>query len=301
MIGSRPAAIAFLGLGLIGGSIVKALAAYGDRASRDPKPRIVAWSPDGVGPSQAFHSGVIDAIASDPAEAVEGADLVVIAAPPLATIELIGRLGADLRTVLAARSVVTDVASTKGEIMTAAASAKLRFVGGHPMAGREMAGFEASNADLFRDRPWVIVSGSGADPGLVEPVRWLAGACGARPVALDAATHDLMVAAISHLPLLASVALVEAVAGTASGQWSLARWLAGSGWNGMTRLARGDARMGAGIAATNGPAIVAELRAYRAAIDSWIVALDTEMPDAIALENRLAAVKALLDPDPGGR
>ena len=82
------------------------------------------------------------------------------------------------------------------------------------MAGRETSGFDAADAGLFRDRPWVITQAvGGGDP---EVVRSLALACGAVPVELDAVRHDRLVAAVSHLPLLASVALVEAVTGTGS-------------------------------------------------------------------------------------
>ncbi|MBI3746365.1 MAG: prephenate dehydrogenase/arogenate dehydrogenase family protein [Chloroflexi bacterium] len=300
MSGSRPRAIAFLGLGLIGGSIARAVVATSGTSDANMRPHLTAWTPDGRGPVRALEAGVIDVAAGDPAAAIQGADLVVLAAPPLATIELVRRLGSDLREALAADAVVTDVASTKGMIMAAADAAGLRFVGGHPMAGRETSGFEASTADLVRDRPWVVVGGTAGDREIAAPVRWLIGACGARAIELDADTHDAAVAAISHLPLIASAALVEAVAGDAGPEWPLLRALAASGWEGMTRLARGDARMGAGIAATNAPALVACLQAYRAAIDGWIAELEPGDPDPAALERRLAAARALLarDPDP---
>ena len=305
MTSARPGSIAILGLGLIGGSIARALASGGAGSPGGSRPRVTAWSPDGRGPKLALADGVIDSVAAGPAEALDGADLVIIAAPPLATIELIERLGGDLGGALAPGAVVTDVASTKGAVMRAAERAGIRFVGGHPMAGREASGYAASSADLLHDRPWVVVLSAGADPDLAGPVRWLAEACGARTVDLDAASHDAAVAAISHLPLVASVALVEAVAGRDSrvARWPLATALAASGWDGMTRLARGDPRMGAGIAATNAAAIVEELRAYRAAIDSWIEALATDgdgVPDVATLERRLATARATLqDPDGG--
>ena len=305
MTSSRPGSIAFLGLGLIGGSIARALAAGADRSPGRARTRVSAWSPDGRGPNLALDEHVIDSVAAGPAEALEGADLVVIAAPPLATLELIERLGGDLRGSLDRGAVVTDIASTKTAVMGAAERAGIPFVGGHPMAGRESSGYAASSAERLRDRPWVVVVPPGADPGLAGPVRWLASACGARPIDLDAASHDAAVAAISHLPLLASVALVEAVAGSEARarSWPLVRMLAASGWDGMTRLARGDPRMGAGIAATNATAIVDELRAYRAAIDAWIEALETtgdEVPNVAALERRLAAARAILEDSEGG-
>ena len=105
----------------------------------------------------------------------------------------------------------------------------------------------------------------------------LARACHARPVAMDAAEHDAAVAAISHLPLVLAAALVEAVSGPAGApraDWPQAADLAAGGWRDMTRLARGDAAMGAGILATNGPAVAARLRDLRAVIDDWLAALE---------------------------
>ena len=120
------------------------------------------------------------------------------------------------------------------------------------MAGRESSGFGAADATLFRDRPWVITPATGG--GDAAAVEALALACGARPVAMDAVRHDRLVAAISHVPLLTSVVLVEAMAGTAAGtdpDWAAASALAAGGWRDTTRLARGDTAMGAEIAATN--------------------------------------------------
>jgi prephenate dehydrogenase len=135
------------------------------------------------------------------------------------------------------------------------------------MAGRETSGFEAADAGLFHDRPWVITEAvGGADPARV---RELALACGAHVVELDAGTHDRLVAAVSHLPLLPAAALVEAVAGREepATDWPEAAALAASGWRDMTRLARGDVTMGAGIVVTNARRS-RRLRDLRAAIDA---------------------------------
>jgi prephenate dehydrogenase len=161
------------------------------------------------------------------------------------------------------------------------------------MAGRELSGFEAADAALFRGRPWVVTQAvAGGDP---EAVRRLAVACGAVPVDLDAARHDLLVASISHLPLLTSVALVETVAGTGpepAADWAAAAALAATGWRDTTRLARGDPAMGAEIAATNAVAIARLLRAYRDRIDAWIDALEAPGgPSTDALRTELEAAR----------
>jgi prephenate dehydrogenase len=114
---------------------------------------------------------------------------------------------------------------------------------------------------------------------------------------MTADLHDHAVAAISHLPLLAAVALVEAVAGDPT-NWTKVGPLAASGWRDMTRLARGDVDMAAGILATNRRAVTAQLRAYRTAIDGWIAALESD-GDEGQLRDWLAAARAALERDPG--
>jgi prephenate dehydrogenase len=168
------------------------------------------------------------------------------------------------------------------------------------MAGRETAGYDAATADLFVDRPWVVVPS--ADPAAVERVEALARAARARPVRLSATAHDDAVAGISHLPLVAAAALVEAVAGDPAAPargWADARALAATGWRDMTRLARGDVAMGMGIAATNAPAIARRLRAYIQVLEGWAEALDRPGgPDTDGIERRLTAARAVLEGRP---
>jgi prephenate dehydrogenase len=289
--------VALLGFGLIGGSIARALRASGTGWS------IAAWTPTRSGPLAALADGTIDAAPATIEEAVDGADLVVLAAPPLACLDLLSRLDGSLRDRLADDAVVTDVASTKGGLLDLAARSGLRFVGGHPMAGRETSGWEASTEDLFADRPWVIVPADLRDVAARERVERLARACRAEPVLMTAAEHDAAVAAISHLPLVVAAALVEAVAGSTDGparpDWPAADALAASGWQGATRLARGDVEMGAGILATNAPAIAARLRDLRTVIDAWLAELErADGPDPAALASRLAAARRRLEEDP---
>jgi prephenate dehydrogenase len=288
--------VAILGLGLIGGSIARALAATG--VSR---PSVAAWTPAGRGPASALAAGVIDLAATSPEAALDGADLVILAAPASEILGLLGRLAGPWRSALDADAVLTDVASTKGAIVNRAATLGLRFVGGHPMAGRETNGFAASSAHLLVDRPWVIVpSGDEAAVGRVED---LATAVGARPLRMTASDHDSAVAAISHLPLIVAAALVEAVAGGPTGErddWPTLATLAATGWRDMTRLARGDVAMGAGIGATNGPEIAARIRDLMAVLEGWSAALSApDGPDEAAIADRLrVARERLIATDP---
>lgn len=285
--------IAFLGLGLIGGSVARALRASPAYAGAE----LVAWTPSGEGPRRAVDAGVLDAAPARPDDAIRGAAIVVLAAPPLACVKLVGRLGGDLRGSLEPGATVTDVASTKAVLTAAATDAGIAFCGGHPMAGRETSGFGAADAGLFRGRPWVITEAvGGADAAIVSAI---ALACGAHPVELDAARHDRLVAAISHVPLLGSVALVEAVAGPPTApepDWAGAAELAASGWRDTTRLARGDATMGAEIAATNAAAITAVLHRWRDRVDEWIALLEAPGgPDATEVRERLADARSRLE------
>jgi len=286
--------VALLGFGLIAGSIARAL------RDDDGPWTIAAWSPSRGGPQLAKSEGIIAEASGSPAEAVSGADLVVLAAPPLACLTLIEELGGTLASALAADAVVTDVASTKEAIGRRADAAGLRFVGGHPMAGREVAGYGAAEADLFAGRPWVVIPGAHARGDDVQRVETLVAACRARAIRMSATEHDAAVAAISHLPLVVAAALVEAVAGVGADpdreDWRVVAGLAASGWQGMTRLARGDEAMGAGIIATNGPAIAGRVRDLRDALDAWLVELDRAGgPDPSAVAARLAAARRRLE------
>ena len=283
--------ISLLGFGLIGGSIARALAARGHTEWT-----VTAWSPSEDGTRLALRQGTIAARAPDPETCVKGADLVVLAAPPLANLELLDRVAPLL---VGTDATLTDVSSTKTTIARRADEhAGLHFVGGHPMSGRERRGYTASTADLFVGRAWVIVPGSSARPRDVARVRELAAACHAAPLELDAETHDEAVASISHLPLVVSVALAETVASDPG--WSLARRLAAQGWRDVTRLARGDAALGAGILTTNASATAAWLRRYRESLGDWqrlldeLAASDGDPADRVA--SRLSRSAALIDP-----
>jgi prephenate dehydrogenase len=285
--------IGLIGFGLIGGSIARAVH---DRPG--PRWSIAAWSPTGAGPREALGLGIIDEASTTAGGALLDADLVVIAAPPIASIEIIADLGGSLRGFVSSQTVITDVASTKERIMEAASAAGIRFVGGHPMAGRDTSGFDAADPALFVGRPWVVVRGDATDDD-VRRVEELAQRVGARPIALEAARHDAAVAGISHLPLVLSAALVEAVVGAAGeperDDWQLARDLAASGWRDMTRLARGQPEMGVGIALSNAAALAERVRDVQAVLDVWLEMLERQpAPDAAMLDAHLRGARSRL-------
>ena len=289
--------IAFVGFGLIGGSVARAL------RERAPGQELAAWSPTQRGPKQALADGFLDAAPATVEATVRGADLVVLAAPPLASLELLRQLAGPLRAAVGPDATISDVVSTKARLVAIADDARLPFVGGHPMAGRETTGYASAQADLFVGRPWVIVPGQSARPVDLERVEWLAGTVGAHAVRMDAEVHDSAVAAISHLPLVLAAALVESVVGAGGGparpDWAAAKALTAGGWRDMTRLARGDVEMGAGIAATNAAPLAARLRDVRAVLDGWIAELDRVgpdgAPDSAGIASRLRDARNRLD------
>lgn len=285
--------VAFLGLGLIGGSVARAL-----KSRTSPGDwSLTAWTPTGHGPMIALAAGAIDERATTPTAAVEGADLVILAAPVPDCLAMLDELAGAWGAALGADAVITDVASTKSALVLRATALGLRFVGGHPMAGRETSGFAAADADLLVGRPWVVVPT--ADEPAVRRVEDLARATGARPIRLAAGAHDAAVAAISHLPLVVAAALVESVAGgpdRASDDWSVAADLAAGGWRDTTRVARGDVTMGTGILVTNAEVVAARLRTLIAVLGSWADELERPGgPDPDAIAARLRSARARLE------
>jgi len=221
-VSGRRAAVAVVGLGLVGGSLARALTAAGHRVLGVDRPHVRR---------KARRARAVAATAST-VEAAAGCDVVVLAAPPAASRALLARLARVARPGL----VVTDVGSVKGPIVREARRLGLRsFVGGHPMAGTERQGFAASRAEMFRGAAWWIVPAE--DARATRLVRRLVRTVGARPVSIDADGHDRVVAFLSHAPQVVSWAVLEAARRDPVARRHLAA--AGPGFRDMTRLARG--------------------------------------------------------------
>jgi prephenate dehydrogenase len=292
--------VAILGLGLIGGSVARALRSRPSDGAFILD-RIAAWSPTGDGPRSALREGVIDEAAPTPEAALEGADLVLLAGPAPVCLAQLDDLAGPWRSALTEDAVITDVASTKSAIVLRATALGLRFVGGHPMAGRETSGYGASSEDLFVGRPWVVVPST--DDEATRRVEQLATATGAVPTRMSAAAHDEAVAAVSHLPLIVAAALVEAVAGRSgepeTSDRSAIATLASSGWRDMTRLARGDVTMGSGIVTTNASAIAPRIRAMIEVLETWHTSLERRGgPDPEEIASRLRSARERLESMP---
>lgn len=250
--------ITIIGTGLIGTSIGLALS---QREGRQYD--IVGADRDRNATRMAKKLGAIDKEVGSLEEAVTGAGLVVLATPVMAARQILQDAG----RYLTAGVVITDVCSTKADIMRWAQEflpEGANFVGGHPMAGKEKSGPEAASADLFEDATWAITPSPRADERAVGVVLGLIESLGANPLYIDPQEHDQYAAAVSHLPLLVSVALFRMVRDSQG--WEDASLLAGPGFRDLTRLASGDPTMSRDIMMTN-----------REAVLHWITRLQTEL------------------------
>ena len=235
--------LAIIGLGLIGGSLGLAL-----KRAQLKGLEIVGHDAEWGVNGRARKLGAIDREARHVAAAVEGAALVVIATPIL-----------HVRTVLEAMApalsegaVVTDTASTKRDVIRWAQELLpegVSFVGGHPIAGKEQSGLAAADAALFEGHAWAITPPAHAPEQAVKTVENLIALVGAHPVIIDAEEHDSYLAAVSHLPLLASIALFSLA--SQSQAWPELASLAGPGFRDATRLASGSPAMSHDISLTN--------------------------------------------------
>jgi len=246
--------VGIVGLGLIGGSIAL--------AARQIWPTALVIGVDNKDVLEtAMRLHAIDIAADDPYVLAE-ADLVILAAPVKQNIELL----AELDDNVTQPAVVTDVGSTKRAIMEAALSLppKFTFIGGHPLGGAAKAGLENARPDLFAGRPWLLTptdslsrrSDAKADGDAVVKLSAFVTALGAQPRVVDVATHDRLLAYLSHLPQLTASALMKVV-GHAVGAQGLT--LSGKGLADTTRLASSPPEIWRDIAATNadeiGPAL----------------------------------------------
>lgn len=245
--------IAIIGLGLIGGSI--GLALHKAKAAQQ-----VTGYDLGKGVSnRARKVGAIDQPFDSLADAVHDAELVILATPVGAMRSLLQNIA----TSVTPGAVVTDVASTKAQVITWAEEflpSSVAFVGGHPMTGKELSGVDAADATLFQNRIYCLTPTTRTPPAAINKVSTFVETLGAQVRFLEPAEHDGQVAGVSHLPFIASVALTNTIAGSAA--WGDAAILASTGFRDMTRLAAGNPEMYRDICLTNSDALVRWLNEY---------------------------------------
>ncbi len=220
--------VAILGTGLIGGS-------FGLALRREFPAAVVVGFDRAAVMERALACGAIDEDASDVASAVRGADLVYIALPIGATIDALPKIA----EAADANALVTDTGSTKALICQQAQKyfrGEARFLGGHPMAGKENSGIEHADAALFRGSRYALIASAGDPDPRAQKFAGFLQRIGAEPVWCDAETHDWAVGIVSHLPQLASVALAHVVADETD-ETGLPLTLAGTGLSDLLRLA----------------------------------------------------------------
>ncbi len=226
-----------IGAGLIGGSIAMALRAQGWRVSISDV--------NSESASRAVEVEAADEVGFD-----HGADLTVIATP-------VSSIPDAAKSALEKTSgMVTDVGSTKAEICAAVRHS--RFVGGHPMAGSEQDGIAGARADLFEGAVWVLTPTDETDERIFARVRGVIRRFGAEVMTLPPATHDALVAQVSHVPHLTAAALMNLADGGAVEHRALLR-LAAGGFRDMTRISAGRAVIWPDICVANSTAIVGAL------------------------------------------
>jgi prephenate dehydrogenase len=272
--------LALVGTGLIGGSFALALKAAGAVGE------VLGVGRNPATLDRARELGIIDCAARF--EDAAQADVILLALPVQATESALIQLAPHLKP----GTIVTDAGSTKANVVAAARAAlgeRFRdFVPGHPIAGSEHSGPAAARADLYRGKKCVLTPAPETRPDAVDRVRALWQAAGAEVGELDAAAHDRIFAAVSHLPHLAAFALVDELAQRPDAE-AFFRYAA-SGFRDFTRIAGSSPEMWRDIALANKTALIAEIDAYQRALAALRAAL--ESGDAKALHDSFVRARS---------
>ncbi len=230
--------VAVLGVGLIGGSI-------GLAARRRLGAEVVGFGRNPATLARAVELGALDRAASSLQDACEGAELVFCAGP----VAVLPELGFAALAACGTDTVVSDVGSTKGELVAALAGDE-RFIGGHPLAGAETAGVENARSDLFDGARWYLTPTERSSGVLYDRLQRTVSGLGARPQAIDPASHDRLMATVSHLPHVVANALVSEAAASLGGEGERMPEV-GPSFRDTTRVAGSNPAIWADIFATN--------------------------------------------------
>ncbi|MBI5670255.1 MAG: prephenate dehydrogenase/arogenate dehydrogenase family protein [Chloroflexi bacterium] len=261
--------LAIVGLGLMGGSLALAL--------RNCADTITGVDPDTETRTFALENGIVNAAMDNLQQGVAEADTVILCAPVRAITAMVERrIGSYLRS----NTLLLDIGSTKHDICEAMGKLPVGIMamGGHPMTGKEVSGVQASDAGLYKGRPFVLCPTRRTTPAARLRALALVEALGAVPFEMEAERHDKLVAAISHLPYILSATLVATVA--QQGQTDPAVWeLAAGGFRDMSRLAGQDVQMMGDILSTNTQAVATLLALFRvqlAMLEAMLVSRDEQ-------------------------
>ncbi|WP_428389486.1 prephenate dehydrogenase [Mucisphaera sp.] len=263
--------LVIIGTGLLGASLGLSLKASGYTG------RIIGVARRPEVAQTAMDLGTVDETSLDPPSAASDADLIVVAVP-------LGAFASVFQAIADTPAVITDVGSTKASVVQLAQehlSQPDRFVGAHPMAGSEQQGPEAATADLLAGKPCILTPADNADANAITLVEALWSAVDMSLIRMDPEEHDQKMAAVSHLPHLAAVALINLVAEL--GGWEVAS----TGLRDTTRLASSNPPMRADIIHENHRALVPVLRAYANRIQQQadLIETDSRPPILSLLDN----------------
>jgi prephenate dehydrogenase len=252
--------VAVAGVGLIGGSVALGL------RQRLLARRVIGYDASVEVLREAEALGAVDEVQPSPGEWLRSCDLVVLAAP----MQALAPLARELAPWLSPTALVTDVGSVKGGIALELEALGVRnFVPGHPMAGSERGGVTHAHAGLLENAVWVLTPTDHTPLTALSRVRALVEGLGAAPVVMPPDAHDGLVATVSHLPYLVSLALTHMVA--RDERLSL---LAAGGFRDLTRVASGDPRMSRDMVVENRTALRAALARFRGQLDRLDADLD---------------------------
>jgi prephenate dehydrogenase len=250
--------VTIIGVGLMGGSLALAMKKEGLAGT------VIGVDQHPQQLEKAVARGAIDAYTREPAEGVQSADLVILATP-------VGEFVATIRQIaprLSSGCVVTDVGSTKGELVHQIESmlpGTVSFVGGHPIAGKEKSGIEAASMDLFKGTRCILTPTAQTSKSAFETIKQLWKEVGSEVVTMKPMDHDRVLAAISHLPHMAAYALVNTALDLLNQDGDLVS-CSGGGFKDFTRIAASSPEMWRDICLLNGENILATLEAYETAL-----------------------------------
>lgn len=252
--------IAIIGLGLIGGSLGLALKQSGEKNLY-----IVGIPRRSETLEQARQMGAIDEGTTDYVKGVINAEVVFICTPIHLILPIINEIIPNLKK----GAIVTDVGSSKCEIVSQAEKLMPKgtyFIGGHPMAGKETTKLAAADATLFKDKIWILTKTAKTSKKAAAEIKQLVDLVGAKLLEMDPKTHDLVVAASSHMPLAIAVSLVNVIADQP--QKELMAKCAASGFRDTTRIASGDPILGVDMFTTNQKAVLIMLGGFKKALSN---------------------------------
>lgn len=241
--------VALIGLGLIASSMAHAMRANGLVGE------IVGHAKSAETRATALEIGICDRVCATAAEAVQGADLVVLAVP----VGAMAAIAAEIGPHLTAGCTVTDVGSVKQAVVEAVAPhipENVQFIPGHPMAGTEYSGPRSGFATLFQNRWWLLTPAEDADAGQIDKLRNLLEGMGAKVDEMDVAHHDLVVAVVSHVPHAIAYTMVGVADHMRRVSHSEVVKYSAAGFRDFTRIAASDPTMWRDVFLTNKDAVL---------------------------------------------